>query len=184
MVVLKGASIEGKMDDVVVMNLFGGNIVTELKPNAVQEIDFLGRKARSMGTEIKNMFLPDATLAAIDRAGALLRGLNCHISLVAAQSVPYPLPLERPPVLLGFNKQRLVDIASESPVETTAHLYLCRWRSETLASALKPGTVVVIGGRKRWWPTWEKSLARKLRRTGFTVIFLELPEARRPATND
>jgi hypothetical protein len=126
----------------------------------------------------------DATLAAIDRAGALLRGLNCHISLVAAQSVPYPLPLERPPVLLGFNKQRLVDIASESPVDTTVHLYLCRWRSETLASALKPGTVVFIGGRKRWWPTWEKSLARKLRRTGFTVIFLELPEARRPATND
>ena len=50
--------IEGKMDDVVVMNLFGGNIVTEFKPNAVQEVDFLGCKARSMGTEIKNMFLP------------------------------------------------------------------------------------------------------------------------------
>jgi hypothetical protein len=29
------------------------------------------------------------------------------------------------------------------------HLYLCRWRSETLASVLKPGSVVVIGGRKR-----------------------------------
>jgi hypothetical protein len=126
----------------------------------------------------------EATVAAIDRAAALLNGLNGRISVVAAQFVPYPLPLERPPVLVDFNKRRLIEIASESPVETTVHLYLCRWRSETIASALKPGTVVVIGGRKRWLPTWEKSLARKLRRTGFTVIFLELPEARRPATND
>jgi hypothetical protein len=32
-----------EMDDVVVMNLFRGNIVTEFKPNAVKEADFLGR---------------------------------------------------------------------------------------------------------------------------------------------
>jgi hypothetical protein len=76
-------------------------------------------------------------------------------------------------VLLDFNKRRLINIASESPVETTVHLYLCRWRLETLASVLKPGSVVVIGGRKRWWPTWEKSLARKLQTAGFIVIFLE-----------
>jgi hypothetical protein len=126
----------------------------------------------------------EATVAAIDRAAALLNGLNGRISVVAAQPVPYPLPLDSPPVLLDFNRQRLIEIASESTVEITVHLYLCRWRSETLASALKPGIVVVIGGQIGWWPTWEKSLARKLRRAGFTVIFLELPEARRPATND
>jgi hypothetical protein len=118
----------------------------------------------------------EATVAAIDRAGALLKDLDGRISLIAAQSVPYPLPLERPAVLLDFNKRRLINIASESPVETTVHLYVCRWRLETLASVLKPGSVVVIGGRKRWWPTWEKSLARKLQTAGFIVIFLEMSE--------
>jgi hypothetical protein len=122
---------------------------------------------------------PEATVAAIEQAAALLNGLNGRVSLVAAQPVPYPLPLENPPVLLTFDKRRLIEIASESPVETTVHLYLCRCRWQILASVLKPGSVVVIGGRKRWWPTWERSLARKLRRSGFPVIFLEPPEGRR-----
>jgi hypothetical protein len=114
-----------------------------------------------------------ATLAAIHRAGVLLNGLNGRISLVSAQSVPYPLSLESPAVSLDFNKQRLIDIASESPIETTVHLYLCRWRLETLALALKPGAVVVIGARKRWWPTWETRIARRLERCGFQVVLLE-----------
>jgi hypothetical protein len=115
----------------------------------------------------------EATVAAIDRAAALLNGLNGRISLVAAQSVPYPLPLESPPVLLDFSKRRLIEIASESPVETTVDLYLCRSRLETLALVLKPASVVVIGGRRRWWPTWETRLARGLEYYGIQVILLE-----------
>ncbi len=117
----------------------------------------------------------EATAAAIDRAAALLTGLNGHISLVSAQTVPYALPLENPPVSLAFSKRQLLEIAHESPVETTAHLYLCRSRSEILASVLKPGSLVVIGSRKRWWPTWEKGLARKLQSNGCHVILLETP---------
>src|SRR5256885_715792 len=105
------------------------------------------------------LFSLEATIAAINRASTLLRGLNGHISLVVANTVPYPLPLENPPVSLDFNKHCLLEIAQASPVETTVHLYLCRCRSEILTSVLKPGSLVVIGSRKRWWPTWEKRLA-------------------------
>ena len=45
--------------------------------------------------------------------------------------------------------------------------------AETLAAVLKPDSVVVLGGRKRWWPTTEERLARKLRRIGHEVIFTE-----------
>src|SRR2546430_627774 len=74
----------------------------------------------------------EATIAAINRASTLLRGLNGHISLVVANTVPYPLTLENPPVSLDFNKQCLLEIAQASPAETTVHLYLCRCRSEIL----------------------------------------------------
>jgi len=114
-----------------------------------------------------------ATIAALKMAGALASGLSAHITLVVAQAVPYPLPLEDPPVLLDFIRPRLGQIASDSPVETTIRHYLCRDRLVTLTAVLKRGSIVVIGGRKKWWPTREKILVSRLRRFGHDAILTE-----------
>jgi hypothetical protein len=72
-------------------------------------------------------------------------------------------------------------IAIESPVETIVRVFLCRDRLETLSMVLKPHSLVVVGGRGRWWPTAEERLARRLRRAGHEVIFEETePTRRRP----
>jgi hypothetical protein len=114
----------------------------------------------------------NATLAALKTAGALANHLAAHITLVVLQNVPYPLPLTSPPVSVDWNERRFRVIANQSSVETLIHLYLCRDRFETLMSILKPGSLVVIGGRQRWWwPTPEKALARTLRRAGHEVVF-------------
>ena len=115
----------------------------------------------------------EATLAALRRAGALANRLSGRITLLVPQVVPYPLPLTSPPVLLDWNEKRFHVIASGSPAETTVLIYLCRDRLETLTTVLSPRSLVVVGGRKRWWPTAEKRLARKLRRAGHEVIFTE-----------
>jgi len=115
----------------------------------------------------------EATLAALKEAGTLASSLGARITLLVPQVVPYPLPLESPPVLVVFNERRFRVIASESPVATNVQIYLCRDSFEALASVLSPGSLVVLGGTKRWWPTREKSLARKLRRAGHEVIFKE-----------
>ena len=115
----------------------------------------------------------ESTLAALKEAGNLANSLGARITLVVPQVVPYPLPLETPPVLVEFNENRFRVMASESPVETSVQIYLCRDRFETLTSVLKPGSIVVLGGPKRWWPTKDELLARRLRRAGYEVIFKE-----------
>jgi len=115
----------------------------------------------------------DATMAALKRAGTLANSLNSRILLVVSQIVPFPLPLDSPPVLFDFNEKRFREIAEASPVETAVQIYLCRDRFETIRAALKPRSLVIIGGRKRWWLTAEEILTRKLRRAGHEVIFVE-----------
>jgi hypothetical protein len=114
-----------------------------------------------------------ATIAALRAAGGLAGRLNARISLLVMQVVPFPLPLESPPVLPGFSENRFKDIASESPVETRVRIFLCRDASATLKAALAPRSIVAIGGRRRWWPTREKALAGELRHAGHEVIFTE-----------
>jgi hypothetical protein len=116
----------------------------------------------------------EATLAALKHAGELASSLGARITLLVPQVVPYPLPLESPPVLVEFNERRFRVLASQSPVETSVQVYLCRDRLATLASILDPGTIVLLCGRKRWWwPSPDQALARELRRAGHEVIFKE-----------
>jgi hypothetical protein len=114
----------------------------------------------------------ESTLSALRRAGALANRLHACITLIVPQVVPYPLPLTSPPVLSDFTERRFRVIAG-SKVATTVRICLCRDRAETLRAVLKPRSLVVIGGRRTWWPTWEKRLARQLRRSGHQVVFAE-----------
>jgi hypothetical protein len=116
----------------------------------------------------------DVTVYALERTAALLAGLNARIDLIAVQSVPYLLALNNPPVSIPFNEQRLRDIAAESAIETAVHLYVCRYPFEALTSVLHPGSILVVGTRKRWWPSWELKLARKLESAGLRILVLEV----------
>jgi len=113
------------------------------------------------------------TLSALRKAGVLAQELGARITLVVPQIVPYPLPLANPPILLELNEKRFCTIARDSHVQTTVRIYLCRDRWDTLVKVLRPRSVVVIGGRKRWWPTAEMRLARKLSAAGYDVVFVE-----------
>ena len=115
----------------------------------------------------------DATIAALRRAGALASSLGARIVLLVPQIVPFPLPLNSPPVLIDFSERRFREIARASGIDTAVRIYLCRDRLEMLSVVLKPRSLVIVGGRKRWWRTAEKRLARKLRQAGHEVLFAE-----------
>lgn len=126
------------------------------------------------GLEVSVIFTSlQATVAALKMAATLVKGFRAQIRLVVPEVVPYPVPLSYPPVQREFREQKLREIACESPVDTTVLVYLCRDRVATLKAVLKPASIVVIGGRRSWWPTAEKSLVEKMRRLGRVVFFTE-----------
>jgi hypothetical protein len=114
-----------------------------------------------------------ATRSAMQKAAVLAGSLHARLTLVYPQIVPFPRPVTSPPVLPEFTERRLRGIASQIPVDTDIHVCLCRDREDALTAALRPRSLIVLGGRKRWWPTAEMGLARKLRRAGHEVIFTE-----------
>jgi hypothetical protein len=124
--------------------------------------------------DISVVFTSDeSTEAALKEAAVLAKHLGGRINLVVPEAVPIRLPLTRPPVLLEWNEERLREMASRCGIDTTVHLILCRDSWETLKAILEPHSLVIVGGRHRWWPTAASRLAGKLRKAGHEVIFLE-----------
>ena len=112
------------------------------------------------------------TAAALAAARTMARGLSAHITLLAAQVVPYPLPLAAPDVPVEFTERMLNSIVVE---DTAIEIYLCRDREETIRRALPPDSLVIVGARRRrWWTCWlpspDRSLARMLQRDGRRVV--------------
>lgn len=118
------------------------------------------------------------TLAALKAAAVLVGNLGGRIHLIAAQTVPYQLPADRPPVAASFTEQRLLELAGQADVEAVIQVYLCRDKLDLLRRLLPPGSIVVIGGRKHWWPTQEARLCKLLSSRGYRVIFVAVPSGR------
>ena len=114
----------------------------------------------------------ELTQAALAEAGVLLRNLAVEITLLAVQIVPFPLPLEFPAVAPEFLKRRLRTIAGEIGSEVDVQLIFARDLYFALEWVLPSHSLVVVAAKKRWWPTAETKLARRLGRAGHSVALL------------
>jgi hypothetical protein len=113
-------------------------------------------------------------LSALQLAEGLAHKLEAQIRLLMPYEVPYPLPLTKPPVPVEFLEGQLRDLAGKTELEVTAHIYLCRDKKRTLECILGLDSLIVVGGKKRWWPTPGQKLAQSLQKGGHHVIFAEL----------
>jgi hypothetical protein len=124
---------------------------------------------------------PLATAAALRSADVMARDLGCCIHLRAVVAVPVQLPLDQPMVPVPFFEQLLRNLARELETDTSepiVSVYLCRDRVRTLLEILRPNSLVVIGGRKRPWPTRESRTARTLQSAGHRVVFVSIGRKR------
>jgi hypothetical protein len=111
------------------------------------------------------------TLEALKAAANLAQGLTARIRLVVPQVVPYPLPVNAPDVPAAFTCRRFHALVSGARIDTYVDIRLGREKREILESALRPHSMVVLGGRRGWWPSRESRLAYRLERMGHHVVF-------------
>lgn len=119
---------------------------------------------------------PEATALALKYAASFATDLTGRIRLRAAIVVPLQLPFDQPPVSISFMERLLSDLVCrmKDASRATVHLYLCRNRLQTLLQVLSPNSLVIIGGRKRWWPTTESRTVKVLQSKGHRVVFVSL----------
>jgi hypothetical protein len=114
------------------------------------------------------------TLAALQMAEGLAKKLEAHIRLLVPYEVPYTLPLTKPAVPVEFLEGQIRNLACKTRLEVAAQIYLCRDKKRTLKLLLRLHSLIIVGGKKRWWPTSAQKLAQSLQKDGHHVIFAEL----------
>ena len=114
---------------------------------------------------------PALTRAALRHAG-LCSELDVNVYLLDIQVVPFPCPLDQPPINKEYSQMRLKELLAEGTVRAEALVLYTRDWVEGFRRVLGPQSLVVIAIKKRWWPTREKKLARALRAAGHQVVLL------------
>jgi hypothetical protein len=129
----------------------------------------------AQGLEVLVIYTEAAgTLKALQTAEGLAQKLGAHIRLLLPYEVPYALPLTKPPVPVEFLERQVRSVASAVHLDVAAQVFLCRDKKRAMGLLLRPNSLVVMGGKKRWWPTPAQKMAQGLKKDGHHVIFAEL----------
>ncbi|MBZ5516393.1 MAG: hypothetical protein LAN62_16400 [Acidobacteriia bacterium] len=114
------------------------------------------------------------TLAALRLVARLGEGLELRPRVLIVCALPVAVELASYLLPPGFLEHQIGALARESPLEFSVQICLCRCPSERLYQLLEHLPLIVIGGRKRLWPTKEQRLVRRLETNGHNAIFAEL----------
>ena len=114
---------------------------------------------------------PELTRVALRHAG-VCSDLDVHVALVDIQVVPFPCPLDQPPVNKQFSERRLHELFKESGLPGKACMLYTRDWLEGFRRVLEPGSLVILASKMRWWPTRQERLARTLTKAGHQVMLL------------
>jgi len=121
----------------------------------------------------------DETIAAATIASALARAMSVPLTLVHFQTVHHAAEPDAPDVCSPLQTDHFRERLRFAGVDATIRVYLCRDPRAVFGLAFREGSLIVIGGRRRWWPTRAESLRRELERNGHLVVFVD--EARHAA---
>jgi hypothetical protein len=115
----------------------------------------------------------EKTLAALRIAGGFAIALSVPLILVHYRTVPYPLPVDAPAGISPIQSEQFIERLRAEDLDVECRVYLCRDDRRAMGLAFKSPSLIVIGGRHRWWPTRAQTWRRALESSGHFVVFVE-----------
>src|SRR6185436_8310207 len=94
----------------------------------------------------------ELTAAALGHS-AVCTDLDVRVSLVDIQVVPFPSPMDQPPIDKQHSQCRLQALLKNSGVPGEASIVYTRDWLDGFRKVLGPHSLVVMATRNRWWPT-------------------------------
>jgi hypothetical protein len=119
----------------------------------------------------------DETLAAVRVAHGLSEALDVPLTVVHFRTIPFALPVDEPTGLSPVETDAFVTELRSEGVDTRVKVFLCRDERGAIPVAFKPHSVIVMGGRRSWWPTRLERWRRTLEAAGHFVVFVEKADA-------
>lgn len=112
----------------------------------------------------------DETLAALRVAKDLARGLGSTVRVVHLRAVPFGAPVEAPTGRSPAEADAFLDRAGADDVDVRVRVYVCRDTRRAIPLVFGRHSLIVIGGRHRWWPTQSGRWRRRLEAEGHFVV--------------
>ena len=114
------------------------------------------------------------TLEASRIAADLAQAMQVPLRVVHFRTVPRQVPVDQPDGLSPVETEAFVGRLRQEGITTArVRVYLCRDELRTIPYAFSPHSIVVIGGRRSWWPTRAERWRRTLEEAGHFVMFVD-----------
>jgi hypothetical protein len=114
----------------------------------------------------------DQTLGAVRVAGRLASAMGGDVTVVHFRSIGFGAPLDHPSGLSPVETDAFRARLAAEHCGARVRVCLCRDPRQAIRSVIDGHSLVVIGGRRRWWPTPSNRWRRMLEKEGYVVVFV------------
>jgi hypothetical protein len=121
----------------------------------------------------------EETLRAVRVAKRLARAIGSGVTVIHFRSIGFGAPLEQPAGLSPVETDAFKARLEAEDCDARVRVCLCRDARQAIRSVIDGRSLVVIGGRRGWWPTPSKRWRRILEAQGYLVVFVNGTEASR-----
>lgn len=118
----------------------------------------------------------EETLAAARVGSVLAEAMAVPLTVIHFRTVPYPLSVHAPVGVSPVESDVFRHGLESCGIDARVRVFLCRKRESVIPMAFKGHSLIIMGGKRRWWPTAAQRLRRRLEAAGHFVLFVDVDE--------